>query len=93
MKIKETRQWQWLDVRKMCIQHDFYTCGNNQNFDWLYRFISTHKPTTTNIYKAAKDIVKHSDLRSYGQSEKENIESVMFALMNDCTCVFYEIEE
>ena len=60
----------------MCIKNDYYTAGDNEAYAKMLNFVDNNEPTTTNIYKVAVDIVKHSDLESYGQSEKENIEYI-----------------
>lgn len=93
MKIATIRTWNASGVRNVCIDNEFYTCGSNESYIKLLDYVDSHKPTTTNIFKVAADIVKHSSLESYGQTENENIQSVMFALENGAVSTFYRICE
>ena len=90
-KITETKTWRASNVRSMCIKNDYYTAGDNEAYAKMLNFVDTHEPTKTNIYKVAVDIVKHSFLESYGQSEKENIESIMYEIANNAVHTCYEI--
>lgn len=93
IKITAEKTWEWSAIRSMCIENHYYTCGDNEDYNKLYEFIKNHKPTSINIYWVAEDIARHSDLSRYRQTEKENIESIMYAIANDCVTTFYEIEE
>lgn len=85
MKIREIKKWNFSRVRDCCIINDFYTRGNNSEYEKMLDFVSTHKPTLTNIYKVAKDICEHS--------YEQTIENIMFCLSADAINTFYEIEE
>lgn len=93
MRIHEEKVWSLNKVRLMCINHNYYTCGDNEDYSKMLNFVSTHQPTKMNIYKVAKDIVKHSDLEGYGQSETENIEGVMFDISAEAVSTHYQVEE
>lgn len=70
-----TRNWSFDDVRKMCIENQLYTYGVQYDYDSLMKFIISKEPTYTNVYKAAEDILCHSD-------PKQRIENIMFLLEN-----------
>lgn len=92
MIIKTSKMLRANDVRKMCIAQDWYTCGDCRAYESLLGMCNSTNVTTELIYKIAKDIVEHSDLSAYCQSDTENIESVMFSV-NKCVNEFFTIEE
>ena len=59
MKFK--RFWRGQDIRNICIEHQYYLWGDNEEYDKLMFFIRTHKPTDHNISVVAMDIYRHSD--------------------------------
>ncbi len=85
MKINEIKKWSISSVMNCCISNDFYTCGCNAEYEKMLNYVSTHKPTLTNIYKVAKDICEHS--------KEQTIENVMFCLNAGAINTFYEINE
>ena len=76
----------------MCIDHDFYTKGSVEDYSKMLNYIDCKEPTDAVLYIVAKDIVKHSDLSAYGQSDLENISSIMFALNKECVNTFFDIK-
>ena len=88
--INVKRVWNALSVQKMCIENGFYTCGDNEEYNDLFDFIAHNEPAPENIWIAAEDIVKHSDLDSYGQGRIENVETVMF-LIEKTVNTFYKL--
>lgn len=62
-EIKTKRVWHLNDVRKLCIRHDYYTRGTNEDYSAMLNFVSTSAPTKRNVYKVAEDIMKHSSGR------------------------------
>lgn len=96
MKIETYDSWSGRDIRSLCIKKDWYGYGTNEDYEKMLNFVTTHKPTTMNIYKVAKDIFEHCDkgymMRSYNMDENEVIESIMFEI-NDCIFRFYTIIE
>lgn len=84
------RVWNAIAIQKMCIENDFYTLGDNEEYNNLFDHIAHNEPTPENIRIAAEDIVKHSDLDSYEQSRIENVETVMF-LIEKTVNTFYKL--
>ena len=85
MKINEIKKWSISSVRGCCVTNEFYTCGCTTEYEKMLNFVSTHKPTLTNIYKVSKDICEHS--------ECQTIENIMFCLNADAIYTFYEIND
>lgn len=76
------------DVRLMCIRHDLYTCGTDEEYDHLmcdlvgYCYLN---PGYQKLYEIAEDIVEHSD--------ENTISNVMSLLCNECVKTHFLIEE
>ena len=91
MKIKETRFLFADDVRTMCIRHDLYTRGTNTEYAHMLDTIRNRKKITTNfLYEIACDIFCHSVMDT-DYTINQNIENIMFSLMNDCVKTCYNI--
>lgn len=93
VKISEEKRWDSDSVRNMCIKHNFYTHGSIGDYSKMLNYVDMKKPTTTTIYIVAKDIVSHSDMDAYNQTDAENIESVMFELYRECINTFFHVNE
>lgn len=95
--ITEMKQWSSSDVWQMCIKHDFYTCGNNAEYEKMLDFVSNNSYSLKNAYYVARDIAKHSDLTTYGymlnSTEPEVIEHILWAIGNEATNTFYAVDE
>ena len=79
MKYKMIGHWTTYDIRKMCIQNEFYTCGTNEQYSKLMKFVEIHEPTTEAIEWVAKDIIKHSAFE-----DDYPVTSMMFHVVNEC---------
>ena len=88
MKYKMQGSWTVYDIRKMCIQNEFYTCGTNKQYEKLMNFVSDHEPTMEAIEWVAKDIIDHSSFE-YDYP----ITSMMFHVVNDCVKFFFTEDE
>lgn len=84
--IKEKRMWDYLEVMEMCVAEKLYTCGNDQEYTKMLRFVSHAEPTNENMVWVADDILKHSDT-------ERNIEEMMFLLNKRCVNTFYTITD
>lgn len=82
-KYTETRKMHRDDLRSLCIKHDWYTHGNNEEYSALLDMTGLEM-TTLNLVKIAEDIKAHSD------TEYE-ITSILFELAETCFTVFNEI--
>ena len=92
--IKSNRRWDADDVRQMCIDNDYYTCGNNEAYSEMLQFVRTAEPTNNNLFRVAYDIVEHSDFDFvFSDDESDCIANVMFLLENKCVHTSFEIIE
>lgn len=72
------------DVRKKCIENNWYTRGDIESYDKLLTFISNIEYVTINTIKfVARDIKAHSNT-------DYSVESIMFIISNQCCSRFYE---
>lgn len=81
--IKVNRVWDFGGIRAMCIKHNFYTRGTNEDYAQLATFIRSRKPTYINVYKAALDICTHSS----GQV----VTNIMYLIERECVYTTFEI--
>ena len=91
--IKKEVYWNMEDVRAMCIRHSYYTHGDVDDYSDMLTFVGLNDPTDENIYKVAFDIVAHSNLSSYGQTEEENINSIMYNIQEEVIHTFFHTNE
>lgn len=98
MKIKETKRIDSDKLRNMCINNNWYTAGNSEDYSKMFEMCKRNNITTNQIYKIAKDIYEHTNVSraktgcSTEYSDNENILNMMI-YVNDCTYVFYELAE
>ena len=78
------QRWHRDDVRRTCIEQNWYTCGDCEAYEKMLDMVEHTTPTTENIYRVAKDICDHS--------EYQTISNVMFGLMHDAVLTFYTID-
>lgn len=83
-EIKTTTTWYAEDVREFCIRHNFYTKGDNKAYDKLLSFVWDKKPTTSNLYKVAQDIMDHTDM---GRLDTNGLEVTDFMYLINVECV------
>lgn len=69
------------DLRALCIKEDWYTCGDNEEYDHLLLDLAgrKHNITTDDIVDIATDIIEHSDLDI---SEDGLFEAVAYKVAN-----------
>ena len=62
MKEKLIRELRFEDVRRVCIENNLYTKGDNEDYTNLMFFVTELKNMTDyRLILIAKDILKHSD--------------------------------
>lgn len=82
-KVEITKMWSCDRVREMCIRMNFYTCGNNKEYEEMLDYVYEHKtPDDSDIYTVAVDILNHSKDQTLG--------NIMYSLVRDCVHTFYE---
>lgn len=87
----------WLDrdlVRRMCIEYNYYTRGDNRAYEaMLNKADNLDVENLDVVVEVARDIVFHSDIEAYSDlGEKEILEGMVYGLLKDCTemCVYME---
>ena len=93
IKVHANRYWSSDDVRSMCIRHDFYTCGDCEEYDMMLHYVQMlpDGPTERNLYLVALDIWNHSD-----EEVQYNLDitDIMYYLEHETVQVsFWEDEE
>ena len=87
MKFTETRTMSASKLRALCIKHDWYTCGDNEEYSRLFDRLTDccgfpENLTTEKLVEIAVDIWEHSDITDY------TIETVLFELARACFTYF-----
>ena len=93
MNIKETRIINWNDLRTLCIKHDWYTYGTNDEYADVLEFASSNEMTTENLVKVAQNIIDHSNPNRFADCEPNRttpIQYVLFELAETCHSFFGE---
>ena len=86
MKIIETRHWNSLDVRAMCIREHLYTRGTSRDYDAMLESVEDELfPALEDIYRVAEDINRHS--------EGQTVTNIMYMLANNVIKSCFDIEE
>ncbi len=83
-KIEEFKRWSADSVRKVCIENNLYTAGDNEDYEHMLDWVGRLYPSTENIYFIADDIYRHS--------ENQTISNIMFVLANHAVITCYEID-
>ena len=90
-KVTRIRVWNHETLRTMCINNDFYTCGDNEEYSKLFDYVDNHQPTTKSMYIAAKNIAAHSEAQD--QNYKEQIEHILFCIEREAIVTYFDFEE
>lgn len=90
VKFKETRRISASELRKLCVQQDWYTGGTVEEYEHLLLDLADNKEniTTADIVEIAYDIINHSD-----NITEDEITSVMFAVGKIANTFFERVEE
>lgn len=90
MKYTETRILSSAKLRKLCIAHNWYTRGDNEQYAAMFAKLHDEEGnlvdmTTDKLTEIAIDIYEHSDITDY------SLEAVMGALASACMYFFDEV--
>ena len=91
-KFVEVRHLRPMELRKLCIEYNWYTHGDNAEYDNLLFGLTENGQkniTTDDIYAIAQDIMDHSSERSI---DGMDIESIMFSVARICDTFFQKGE-
>ena len=77
------------DVRNKCIEKNWYTCGDNEEYSHMLNM--TKEPYSVILLeKIARNIVEHSDEECWEGYDDSPVLNVMFELKADCCYSFFE---
>lgn len=84
--MKETRKISMDNVRKACISHNWFTCGDCEEYDYMLSYVNNLETATTDeLETIATNIKEHSDT-------DYEVRNIMFVLANECCITFIEEE-
>ena len=85
---KETRRLSASALRELCIEHSWYTLGDNEEYDHLLNDLAGSKPhlDTGDIIAIAEDIAAHSRL-----GDGEDVPAIAFEVARACSVTFQQI--
>lgn len=77
-------------VRKTCINNDWYTRGNNEEYSYLLNDMCDWdiEQTEESIRDIARNIYEHSTGFDMCYSKNEHIDNIAFYILNDC-CTYF----
>lgn len=89
-RYKEIRTLTAYNLRELCIRQNWYTCGDNDEYEHLLYDLAANKPnlTTEDIIEIAEDIVAHSDPRDL--RECYDIGGIAWEVNRACNVSFVE---
>ncbi len=82
------------DLRTVCIENNFYTCGNNEEYRNMFSLFESWNEAKTEKQKmqilqdVAEDILDHSDDERI--DEGWNVESVAWVIFKKAITVYFE---
>ena len=87
---KEIRTLSASALRSLCIREDWYTRGDNEEYDHLLQDLAASKPhlATEDIIAIAEDIAAHSDPEAGW-----TVEGIAFEVARACTVTFVPVHD
>lgn len=83
----------WDKVRQECITHNWYTRGNNDEYENML-FTLCEGSTLEDVYRVAQDIYEHSDTKRiddyFADCSKESVKCIMDYIINECCYILIE---
>lgn len=71
------------DLRRLCIRNNWFTRGNNDEYNTFLNMAKKENITTDDIVELAEQIIEHSNL-----AEGETMTNIMFELASICHSLF-----
>lgn len=92
-KFREVRTVSASDISKLCIRNNWYTRGDNDQYEHLQHDLCEQKDnlTTEDIVEIAEDIIAHSEIE-HCCSNDELIASVAFEIITRAASAYFECE-
>ena len=87
---KEIRRLGAAELRTLCVRQDWYTRGDNDEYEHLLLDMAEHRPhlATGDIIAIAEDIAAHSDL-----ADGWTVEAIAFEVARICTVTFHPLTQ
>ena len=85
---KEVCMLDWCDVRHLCIEHQWYTCGTNAEYSRLQKYVWDNHELPSEKYA---DILQHiaEDISTHSETEY-TVRDIMNCLAAACFRYFYK---
>lgn len=98
MKFKAVRKLSRDDLRRLCIRENYFTRGDNEEYEELLSMLNDRPKMTKGLYKKIAEIIfEYSDVEwkkaVYGCSDDDLMADILFKLYNDATVTIIEREE
>lgn len=98
MKIKVEKRLRMDDVRRLCVEQGYYTCGNNEEYNRMLEMSNSNKVTNRLIYRIADNIAMHSDFKMFQKKYDditygELLQHIMYQVNKCCVETFELIQE
>lgn len=87
IKMTVTDSWDPMEIREMCISHDWYTRGTIKDYDNLLNMVQELSPTPANMLRISQDIANHSKDDEIGSA---SLEMILFVIANDVVIRTFE---
>lgn len=86
-KIIEVRKIDRIKLRQVCINNNFFTWGDNDDYAKFLKYADIENVTLSDLIEIAKQILTFS---SFEINEKYEITDILYILNNDCCYTYYD---
>ena len=86
--MKERRTLRGDDVRRLCIEKNWYTRGDCEEYNQVLMLSNCEDITTDLIVRIAEDIYSHSDKDYWKDCESDPVENICFEIARICYSFF-----
>ena len=89
--VKKIRHWTIDGIRRMCIENNLYTRGDNKDYQNLMSYVSDHVPTMQCMFWVARDIFAHSKFNNESLIT-EPLSHIMWLIEHEAVITTYSVE-
>lgn len=98
MKFKAVRKMSRDDLRRLCIRENYFTRGDNEEYEELLSMLNDNPKMTKDLYKEIAEIIfEHSNVETmkiqYGCGDDDLMADILFKLYNDASITLIVREE
>ncbi len=80
------------DVRRVCIEHDYYTRGDNKAYEEMFRMLDNKSRVTGSNISAYRLEMIAEDIKAHSNTE-DTVEDIMSALAVHINVSFFNLHE